>query len=109
MNVFYYVVADGSKLPRFYQSDYINKGSLQCDFCVCVKNCGMQRLYHIDINVFSLLSVIFYVTADVTSKALQIDYNHNISLLYVLFYNDGDYKVIKSLYHINYIREVSFQ
>jgi hypothetical protein len=36
-------------------------------------------------------------------------YIHKFSLLYVFFCNNRDYKVVKILYYIEYIHEVSFQ
>ena len=37
------------------------------------------------------------------------DYLPKVSVFYVFFKNNGDYRVLKSLYDIDYIHEVSFQ
>jgi hypothetical protein len=37
------------------------------------------------------------------------DYLPKVSVFYVFFENNGDYRVLKSLYHIDCIHEVSFQ
>ena len=71
----------------------------------------MQRFYYIhNIDMGSHLYVIFYVIVDDHDiKCLQHRYLPKVSVFYVFFKNNGDYRVVKSLYHIDYIHEVSFQ
>lgn len=108
MNALYYVLADQSELP--IHSDYINKGSVQCAFsCVCVKNYDIQRIDHTDnIHAVSLLYVILYVVAD--NYDLQMlyntDYIHKIFPCMCSFIK-METKVLKCLYYIEYIHEVS--
>ena len=72
----------------------------------------MQRLYYIhNIDMGSHLYVIFYVIVDDRDIKMlyNTDYLPKVSVFYVFFKNNGDYKVVKSLYHIDCFYEVSFQ
>ena len=96
----------------FYHSDYNNEGSPQCAvFCVRGKNYDMQRLYCIDnLHEVSLLYVIFYVIADdcdLKCFTTLITFIRFLSCMCT--FKIMEITKLQSLYHIDYIHEVSFQ
>ena len=96
----------------FYHSDYNNEGSPQCGvFCVRGKNYDMQRLYCIDnLHEVSLLYVIFYVIADDCDLKCFTTLTTFIRFLSCMCtFKIMEITKLRSLYHIDYVHEVSFQ